>query len=314
VLVRGTKAQACAIKQAISDFLRQELGLELSEEKTKLTHINEGFDFLGYHIFRNPKPRNRRRVGLFVIPAKANLERVRQKIREMTSRKALNDDYLNKLTALNAVIRGWANYYRAVNPMATFKKLDRFVWHRLLHWLQRKYGVGTYEVYRTYQAHQNGPLGGTNEYASLDESTGKLVWRYRATQTKLKYYRPVSKKNWPHPYLEKAKTRGENERFELPALAKAWTGIREAPLYEAVRRRVLGRAGGKCERCGQATKLVVHHKHRVGRKAGQPKLRGADNRVQMLEAVCQACHNGEHWAESSRRAKNRAREQKQKVI
>ena len=52
ITVRGTKAQAQEIKEEWKHFLQEELGLELSEEKTVITHIIDGLDFLGYHIFR----------------------------------------------------------------------------------------------------------------------------------------------------------------------------------------------------------------------------------------------------------------------
>jgi hypothetical protein len=51
-VIRGTSAQAQCIKEACKTFLRDEMGLELSEEKTKITHIEDGFEFLGFRIFR----------------------------------------------------------------------------------------------------------------------------------------------------------------------------------------------------------------------------------------------------------------------
>ena len=296
ILVRGKKGQAEAIKESARLFLKAELGLELSVEKTKLTHLNRGFDFLGYHIFRNPKPANRRRVGVFVKPAKANIKRVRQKIREMTGQKSRNDDYLDKLKALNAVVRGWCNYYRAVNPMVVFRKLDKFVWQRVQNWLRHKYQLNSHQVCKQYQRRRTGPQGGGWEYAALDESTLKYVWRYKAVDTPLRYYRPTAKKNWPNPYVQKVKV----EQYELPTLKTMWSGTRDAAEYELNRRQVLGRANGSCENCGKQAQLVVHHLHRVGGKA---KLKQADNRVEMLRAVCKECHQAEHRAERIYRAK-----------
>jgi group II intron reverse transcriptase/maturase len=312
VLVRGTKVQAASIKENIKQFLRNELKLELSEEKTHLTHIKDGFDFLGFHIFRNNKPKNRRRTGVFVVPTKPSFKRVRQKIREMTNRASLVDDYLAKLIALNAVIRGWANYYRAVNPMATFKKLDRFVWHRLARWLQAKHTTGTHKVRKSYQAYQPGVKGGGWEFGTMDEATGKWVWRYKAVETKLSYYRPKSKKYWPNPYL--VDRLPKTEQFELPNLKAMWTGRKPAPEYEPIRRQVLGRAGGQCERCGNTTALQVHHKHRVGRREGKNKLKTADNRPEMLEALCKKCHNQEHRAEQIQQGKQMVATRTRQVI
>lgn len=109
VLVRGTRLQAQALKEEFKQFLGEEMGLELNEEKTQITHVRDGFDFLGYHIRRGDKPKDRSRVGVFVKPAKKNLKRVCLKIKQMTDNKTFHDDYLCKLKALNAVVRGWAN-------------------------------------------------------------------------------------------------------------------------------------------------------------------------------------------------------------
>lgn len=191
---------------------------------------------------------------------------------------------------------GWANYYRAVNPMVTFKKLDKFVWQRLQKWLREKYRLRSRAMCEQFQHRKSGPRGGTWEFAALDESTGKLVWRYKAVETKLVYYRPSAKNSWPNPYLEKVKV----EHYELPNLKSQWNGSSESAEYKASRREVLGRAKGCCERCGKSAELVVHHKHRVG---GRGKLRQAEHRTQMLEAVCRECHLAEHRAERIYRAK-----------
>src|SRR5947209_4763098 len=128
LVIRGTKAQAQSIKEACKTFLREEMGLELSEEKTKITHIKEGFEFLGFRMFRCDKPTDRRKVGVFGHPAEKSLKRVQAKIKAMTSSNTTNDDYLHKIQAINAVVRGWATYYRAVNPTETFHGLDAYVW------------------------------------------------------------------------------------------------------------------------------------------------------------------------------------------
>jgi RNA-directed DNA polymerase len=295
LVIRGTQAQAQDIKEACKAFLRDDMGLELSEEKTRITHIEDGFDFLGFRIFRCNTPSDGRKVGVFMRPTEKGLKRVQAKIKTMTTSSTTNDDYTNKIQAVNAVVRGWATYYRAVNPTETFHKLDNYIWLRLRKWLEKKYRIGPKEVRRRFMPHQPGPKGGRDEFAAQDVE-GKWVWRYRATQTKLIYHRPTIKRHWPHPYLEKVKV----EPYLLPTLKEMWQGNKAAPEYEANRREVLKRANGKCERCGQATKLAVHHRHRVQwRKT--PKH--ADHRPETMEALCQSCHEKEHRAEMIYRIK-----------
>jgi RNA-directed DNA polymerase len=290
IAVRGTHAQAEGIKRECKRYLQEEMGLELSEEKTAITHIIDGFDFLGYHLFRCDKPTNGNIVGVFARPTEKGLKRTMQKIKEMTDKKTLNDDYLHKLEAINSLIRGWASYYRAVNPSRTFDKLDRYVWIRLRRWLQKKYHISSFQVKKQYMRHRSGPDGGYAEFATQDEE-GKWIWRARAMHTKLIHYRPSWKRHWPNPYLEKRKA----EHFVLPTLKNFWHGNSEAPIYAANRREALKRAKGCCERCGKATKLFTHHKNRV--KTGKRKLSQADNRPEMLEAICFECHVKEHRAE-----------------
>lgn len=299
LLVRGTKAQAQDIKERCTMFLHENLGLELSEEKTTITHVTDGFDFLGFHVYRNTTPRHGRRVGTFVRPADKCLKRVQLKIKEMTSRKTYRDDEVLKLRALNAMIRGWANYYRAVNAYNTFADLDHYVWLRLQKWLQGKYRLSPRQVDRYHMRRQAGPRGGELNFAAFDTSTGKWIWRFRATDTKLVHYRPRFKQQWPNPFLATVKV----EPYVLPTLKTMWAGNSDAPLYEAARRVVLGRAKGVCERCGRTVKLTVHHIHRVGTS----NRNNADNRPEMMQALCSACQAQEHRAENIYRAKSRPR-------
>jgi RNA-directed DNA polymerase len=218
----------------------------------------------------------------------------------MTTRRTHRDEYVDKLRALNAVVRGWANYYRAVNPTATFQDLDHYVWLRLQKWLQGKYRIGTMQVDERYMRRREGPRGGQLEFVALDEGTGQWVWRFKATDTKLVHYRPRFKQHWPNSYLERKRV----EPYELPTLKTMWTGHTEAPVDAATRRLVLARAKGHCERCGERAKLFVNHIHRV---KGRSRDR-ADNRPEMKEALCFDCHAQEHRAENIHRAKTRQRD------
>jgi RNA-directed DNA polymerase len=111
VLCDGTKEQAEAMRQELYEFLKSELTLELSLEKTKVTHIQEGFEFLGFAIDRNTvssgkwAPRIR-------IPMRA-MEKVRGKTRAALSPKTHEDSVRSKILGLNRIIGGWYRYYRA---------------------------------------------------------------------------------------------------------------------------------------------------------------------------------------------------------
>jgi hypothetical protein len=298
LLIRGTKDQAQAIKEECRTFLQDELELELSDEKTKITHVRDGFDFLGFHVFRNDTPTDHRKVGTFVVPTERSQQRVRQKIHDMTGRNTSSDDYLYKLQAINAVVRGWANYYRAVNAYATFDDLDTYVWQRLREWLQEKYQISSTQVRQRYMHPRKGAKKTVVEFAAQNEK-GKWTWRERATSTKLIHYRPNFKLNWPNPYLETV----EVQHFEIPTLKAMWTGYHEAPTYVAARRQVIEEAKGVCQGCGQATDLTAHHINRA--KRTKRSVEQADNRPEMMKALCRSCQAKEHRAELIYRNKTR---------
>jgi len=118
------------VKPLVKKFLA-ERGLVLSEEKTKITHVTEGFDFLGWNV-------RYRKSMLLVQPSKKNtkafLDKIRMTLREMKSVR--QDEVIDKLTP---IIRGWANYHRSQMATRTFKKCDHQIWEALWRWACRRH-------------------------------------------------------------------------------------------------------------------------------------------------------------------------------
>ncbi len=109
----------------------QPRGLELSEQKTVITPIQEGFDFLGHTV---------RKYGdkLLITPAKSKVKILRQKIsRKIQSALGLSQEAL--LRQLNPLLRGWANYYRNGAAKETFAAVDHYVFHKLRRWAARRH-------------------------------------------------------------------------------------------------------------------------------------------------------------------------------
>jgi group II intron reverse transcriptase/maturase len=107
LLTNGGKAEAIRLKEEFKTFLWEELKLELSPEKTRITHVNQGFDFLGFHVQRYVKSNDRPKM--LVTPAQENIKKLKLKVKEMTRRKWFQDSPQLKISALNAVLRGWIN-------------------------------------------------------------------------------------------------------------------------------------------------------------------------------------------------------------
>lgn len=137
LLTNGTRRFAEELRQEFAQVLA-DLGLELSLEKTKVTHINDGLDFLGFHLRRRQSQKSAKMVVL-ARPTDKNIVKFRETIRRITDRSTVGDDPVNKIRAINAVVRGWANYYKFVNSSRVFCSLGMFVHKRLYLWLKAKH-------------------------------------------------------------------------------------------------------------------------------------------------------------------------------
>lgn len=118
------------VKPAVVQFL-SERGLALSPEKTKITHIKEGFDFLGWNIRKyNGK--------LLMKPSKANVKSHLGKIREVIKANK-SAKQVNLIKLLNPILRGWANYHCHIVAKETFARNDQRVWLMLWRWAVRRH-------------------------------------------------------------------------------------------------------------------------------------------------------------------------------
>ncbi|WP_027340697.1 group II intron reverse transcriptase/maturase [Halonatronum saccharophilum] len=118
------------IKELIEDFLK-ERGLQLSREKTKITHINDGFDFLGWN-FRKYKGK------LIIKPAKKAYKSIINEIREVIKKhKTIKQGEL--IGILNSKIRGWCNYHSSACSKKSYQSLDSDVFKALWNWARRRH-------------------------------------------------------------------------------------------------------------------------------------------------------------------------------
>lgn len=118
------------VKPLVENFLKTR-GLRLSEEKTQITHINEGFDFLGQNV-RKYKGR------LLIKPSKKSVQSFLKKIRTRIeeNKQAKTENLIN---LLNPIIRGWANYHRHVAAQRTFTSIDHAIFQKLWQWAKRRH-------------------------------------------------------------------------------------------------------------------------------------------------------------------------------
>lgn len=142
VVTCATQAEAKAALNTATKIL-EKLGVTLQAEKTRIVHVRQGFEFLGFKIKRGSQSLKlapeRIRSGvatgsLYAYPREKSLEHFKEEIRQRTRRKApLSTEALIK--ELNPVIRGWGNYYCKAHVRKLFNRLDRWILRRL--WSQR---------------------------------------------------------------------------------------------------------------------------------------------------------------------------------
>ncbi len=145
LLVSGTKAHAEVLREEIAEVLTG-MGLRLSPEKTLVTHVDEGLDFLGWRAQRHRK-RGTSKHYVYVYPAKKALHAIMAKVKTRC-RQNLNQPLEVLLQQLNAMLRGWTTHFRHGCSNATFSYLRAFLWKRLVRWQRRKHPRRTWRYLR----------------------------------------------------------------------------------------------------------------------------------------------------------------------
>lgn len=129
VLVFGTREDTEALREDTANVLAP-MGLRLSEAKTQVVHMSEGFDFLGFRIQWKRK-RGTGKWYAYTFIADRPIRSVKAKIRALTRRTSqLPLRYV--LIRLNQITHGWANYFRHAVAKHTFDTLSWFTWNRVV--------------------------------------------------------------------------------------------------------------------------------------------------------------------------------------
>ena len=190
----------------VSKFLAQR-GLSLSQEKTKITHIEDGFDFLGFNV--------RKYNGKFLTkPSKDSIKSIQTKIKE-TVRKGYGWSGADLISVLNPIIQGWANYYRKVVSKATYAKLDNYIYQKTFYWTMRKFHGNTrYKAMdRYFRSRSHFRRWIFSDFVKDKDGQKKYVCIKKMMDVKIQ--RHVKVKSCANPYLPEYK-----EYFEA---RKKWT-------------------------------------------------------------------------------------------
>ncbi len=145
---RGDKEHAQALREQVADVLAP-IGLRLSAEKTRVVHVDEGFDFLGFNI-RRMRKRGSGKFFVYTRPSTKAIASIKDRVRAMTYRATLHRDPGYLIDYLGRVLRGWANYFRHGVSKRIFNAIDSYAWERITSWLRRKHRIGWPELRRRF--------------------------------------------------------------------------------------------------------------------------------------------------------------------
>jgi len=203
------------VKPLVETFLA-ERGLQLSPTKTAITHISEGFDFLGQNV--------RKYDGkLLIKPSAKNVKAFLNKVRE-TIRENCSMRQETLINLLNPMIRGWANYHRHVVAKTMYSKVDHHIWQALWRWARRRHpnksnGWVQRRYFRTI-----GPRRWIFATDTLGrDGEAKVLKLYLAKETRIIRHVKVKSKANPfdpawNSYFAQRKRKGMLDRLRKPSL------------------------------------------------------------------------------------------------
>lgn len=275
VITGATKEMLEEVRKMIEEFLKDR-GLTLSEEKTKIVHIEDGFDFLGWNM--------RKYDGkLLIKPAKKNMQAFLRKIRGIVKgNKTVKQEILIGL--LNPVIRGWANYHQNQVAKEIFSKVDHVIWKQLWQWACRRHpnksAAWVKSKYFIRDGLRNWVFGTTVEDDKGEKRNVKLV---KASDTTIK--RHVKIKGAANPYDPEFETYFEG-RLGLTMKESFRGKNRLLCLWYA--------QDGLCPKCGEKiTKDTGWNLHHI-----LPKAQGGEDKMANLELLHPNCHRQVHSREN----------------
>lgn len=149
VMLAGKRADAEALWDEVGAVLAP-MGLRLSVEKTRVCHIDEGFDFLGWRIQRRAWRGRTGKRAVYTYPSKKALASILDKVRTLTRREK-HRTLADLLRRLNPVLRGWCTYFRHGVSSRTFNYVDHFALWRIVGWLRKRHvGLNMHTLVRRF--------------------------------------------------------------------------------------------------------------------------------------------------------------------
>ncbi len=265
VIVAMSQKHGEEIKAYIGEYLKRQVNLELSDDKTHITEISEGFDFLGFNIRKYDDK-------LLIKPSKDKAQNIKRKIGDIY-RQSKSDSVITLINRLNPVVKGWSNYYRYVVSRGAFLHIDRYMLERTIAWIQRQtnYGQGLKRYTNRKEA----------RITLYDRETGYTLFnpakipikRYIKIRSDMRVCDANAKEYW-------------DKREYMNARDSVFESSNMSALFR--------RQKGKCEYCKQPitdeqVKDTTIQKHHM-----KPRSEGGDWKLGNLRLLHAECHRSLH--------------------
>lgn len=290
-----SRQQAEQVKAGLAEWLEPR-GLAINEDKTRIVHLSEGFDFLGFNV--------RHYQGkLLIMPSKAAVRRLRKRLAdEMRDLRGSNAGAV--IARLNPIIRGWAAYYRGAVSSKIFDSLDTYMWRLTYKWAKHSHPNKSkwWAVARYF--------GRFNKF-----SNDRWVFGDRAIVNAHGGVAHLVKFRWTGIVRHQA-VRGTASPDD-PALTEYWAARRKRvkPPLDGRTLRLLARQDSRCPLCGDpllsadqppgtphqwenwwlhVTRKAIQHEHLVHH--GRPKRRGNPDgdQIRLVHSTCRRALSARH--------------------
>jgi len=215
IVVSGKKGHAQSIREECRNFLENKLKLTLNMDKTHITHVDDGFVFLGHRIIRKRGSRNKMHT-VTTIPKGKFKNFISKIVIELSSNH--DRSAIEMINWINRKLVGWANFYRHTDYTATmFGKADGIIFWKLGHWLAKKYrtsikkimikwfcspGNGKAKTWRIFRKSRNGKVNCVSLRRLV--TSMKMQFRYRSPETNPYIIREENRKSISSRYRDVA--------------------------------------------------------------------------------------------------------------
>ena len=270
-----TKEDTIKAKKEINAWLSKR-GLQLSEEKTKIVHLTEGFDFLGFNIRHYKVNNTKTGYKLLIKPSKDFLKDTRKDIKEIFLNN-IGKPISALIKAINPVIRGKANYMNKVVSTAEFNKLDDYLFKRQVRYVKRTHpNKSKGWTKKRYWGRLN--LSRDDNWVFGDKNTGAYMLKFNWTKIER------------HALVPKRYSSDDPELSEYWAKRNKKRDQSEAKRLNKIQRRVANKQDYKCPVCGESifNDEPLHLHHII------PRCKGGKDEIKNLVWLHQYCHHKEH--------------------